>query len=223
MTMRRLSSTDQAIRPLWQNKEAPTDDAAHAGDDRALLLEREIQAARERGYREGYAKGELGIREKLKQEATSLAVEAKRQQDNAVEQLEKTRLRLEALVGGVMGALEKHARQVDEIAVATAYSAVTKFLGDKYADKKLMQALVDHALAHTGQPVNSIHVSEQDAELLKSIDGVRIVPDSRLRAGQCTLETRLGHYETGLDVRLELLKSALLSGLDQYRSTEASA
>lgn len=221
--MRRLSSTDQAVRPLWQDSSTPSGDATPTLDERSLLLEKELLAAKERGYREGYAEGERKIRSQLKQESERLAAEAKRQQDMATERLDKIRMRLEALLGALTAAVEHQARQVDEIAVATAYSAVTKFLGDRYADKNLMQALVDHALAHTGQRVDSIHVSEQDAELIQSIDGVRVVPDSRLRPGQCTLETRLGHYETGLDVRLELLKSALLAGLGQYRNTDAPA
>lgn len=219
--MRRLSSSDHAIRPLWQGGETPIN-APSVRDERSLLLEKELLAAKERGYRDGYAEGEREIRAQLQQEAAQLAVEAKRQQDASVEQLERARQRLDTLLGTITAVLEEQVRKVDEIAVSTAYSAVAKFLGDKYADKHLMQALVHHALAHTGQRVNTVHLSEEDAELVQPVDGVRIVADSRLRPGQCTLETQLGHYESGVEVRLELLKSALLSGLGHYRSTVAS-
>jgi flagellar assembly protein FliH len=222
MTMRRLDSADQAVRPLWQNDKALPGRTPAVPDERALLLEKELLAARERGYREGYAEGARTIQNQLEQEAARSAAEAKRQQDVAIGQLNDAKARLQALLGAVSTALAEQVDRVDEIAVATAYAAVTKFLGDRYADRDLMQTLVNHALAHTAQRVDSIHVSEQDADLLQSIEGVRIVPDSRLRPGQCTLETRLGHYETGVDTRLELLKSALLAGLAQHRSADAA-
>ena len=45
--------------------------------------------------------------------------------------------------------------------------------------------------------------------------------DQALKPGQLRLQSRLGHYETGLDVRLEQIKQAFLIGLATHRFQEA--
>lgn len=217
--MRRISSSEMATAPLWSHADLGGSQPDN-GDVLRQHRQREIHEARERGYREGYTQGEKEARERVTSEAKASTQRQEQEFRRLQNQLEASRKRLDTLFESLSSVLEHQSHHVDEVAVGIAYAAVTKFLGDRYADRSLMQALVDHALTHVGERVDSVHVSEQDFEQVEGAGTVRIVSDARLLPGQCTLETRLGHYETGLDVRLELLKTALLSGLARHRNEE---
>jgi flagellar assembly protein FliH len=217
--MRRINSSEMAVAPLWNHAD-PADDQPDNGDILRQHQQRELHESRERGYREGYAQGEKKARDQVISEADASTKRQEQEFRRLQGELETSRKRLDMLFDSLSSALEHQSHQVEEVAVGIAYAAVAKFLGDRYADRDLMQALVGHALTHVGERVDSVHVSEQDFEQVRDVGTVRIVSDARLLPGQCTLETRLGHYETGLDVRLELLKTALLSGLAQHRNEE---
>lgn len=221
MSVRRLGSMDVAHRPLWPTPavSAPVQEADSPAEKRARQDELD---AKERGYREGLAQGKAEGRKQADKEAAALVERMEKEMRQSQSRLEASRERLDALLERLSTALDEHAHHAEAVAVEAAYAAIARFLGERYAERSLMEQLCRHALSHTGHTVNTVRVSEQDVDTLSGIDSVTIIGDSRLMPGQCTLETRLGHYETGLDVRLDLIKQALLAGLDHHRSEAES-
>lgn len=217
MSFRRLGSTDVSHRPLWPTPvtPAPVQQADSLIDKRARQDELD---AKERGYREGLDQGRAEGRKQAEKEAAVFMERAEKELRQSQTRLEASRERLDGLFSTLSKALDEHACHAEAVAVEAAYVAIARFLGERYADRSVMEPLCRHALSHAGHVVNAVRVSQQDADTLSDIDSVKIIGDSRLLPGQCTLETRLGHYETGLDVRLDLIKQALLAGLEQARS-----
>lgn len=215
--MRRLGSAEGVHQPLWPVPAMAAPMAAAA----PLVMQqadREELDAKERGYREGIERGTAEGRKLVETELARLTERMQGELKQAQAKLDASREQLGKLFGKLSSALDDHARHAEEVAVEVAYAAVARFLGERYADRTLMEMLCRHALSHAGHEVTTVRVSKQDAELLTDIESIVIAADARLSPGQCTLETRLGHYETGLDVRLDLIKHALISGLDEHRS-----
>lgn len=216
--MRRVDSAGVAMAPLWQAAEAPlplvdTD----ARDSAACRLEAEITAARKTGHQEGYAEGLKQANEDVEREHQAWLSKHQKEFDTQKRQLDVTQAKLKELVESVPGEVERQAIQAEETAVAVAYAAVVKLLGDGYRDGDLMRALVRTATTEAGHAVESIRVAEADVDLLQGLESIPVIGDRKLSPGQCVLETRCGHQETGLDARLESLKQALLAGLAQHR------
>ncbi len=221
MSVRRLGSMDVTHRPLWQTQavSAPAQEVDSSVEKRARQDELD---AKERGYREGMGLGKAEGRKQAEKEGAALMERMEKEMRQSQAKLESSRERLDELFDNLSRSVDEHARHAEAVAVETAYAAIARFLGERYADRTLMESLCRHALGHAGHAVNAVRVSEQDVDALSNIDSVQIIGDSRLRSGQCALETRLGHYETGLDVRLDLIKQALLAGLEQHRSEAQS-
>lgn len=220
--MRRLDSQNPLVQPLWgadQAREAPAA-LTDTLDASTSPIEDVLDAARERGYQQGYEEGEQRAHQQVLVQAQEQAVLAARQHAHAVGELEQARQQLEALITALPAALAEHAQAAQEVAVAAAYAAVVRMLGQAYADGQLMQPWVMQALADMQQPADAIHLAPQDMPHVVPPEGVRLVADARLQPGQCLLRTRLGHYESGLDVRLETLRTALLTGLARHRQHE---
>ena len=220
--MRRVNSSEVVVSPLWQTPAAVSVSGADTAPVRRQT-EHDMEEARKEGYREGYARGLEQAQAQVRREAEARQEQQEREVARVRERLEDERRRWASLVEGLSSQVERQLAQSGDVAVSVAYAAVAKFLGDGYADRDFMQALIRHALADVEQRVDCVRVSEQDAVVLQEDSPVQVVGDPRLSPGQCVLETRLGQYETGLDVRLDLLKKALLSGLARHHAGESRA
>ncbi len=184
-------------------------------------MEAQQAAAVERGYQEGHARGLAQAQERVRQENQAWRQQRERELDAAREQFEQARERLESLTRQLPVQIAAEAARAEELAIETAYAAVTRLLGSDYIERNLMPALVRHAMGSLEMRVDAILLSAQDVELLQGMENLNVAVDARLRPGQCRLETRLGSYDTGLDVRLDMLRQALLSGLAEHRAHEA--
>ena len=219
--MRRIDAGDVAAAPLWTGP-APAEPAAPAADasirDAHRQMEAQQAAAVERGYQEGHARGLTQAQERVRQETQAWQQQRERELDAAREQFEHARKRLESLTRQLPMQIAAEAARAEELAIETAYAAVTRLLGAGYVERSLMPALVRHAMGSLEMDVDTILLSAQDVELLQGMEGMNVAVDARLMPGQCRLETRLGSYDTGLDVRLDMLRQALLSGLAEHRA-----
>jgi flagellar biosynthesis/type III secretory pathway protein FliH len=222
--VRRLDRQHASVRPLWDAGQAVQDPAALADlrDAAAPPVEDVFHAARERGYQQGYEEGEQRARQQVLAQAQEQAALAARQHAHAVAELEQVRQQLDALISALPATLAEQAQSAQEVAVSAAYAATVRMLGQAYADGQLMQPWVIQALADMQQPADALHLAPQDMPHVVAPEGVRLVADARLQPGQCLLRTRLGHYESGLDVRLETLRTALLAGLARHRREDAA-
>ncbi|MBB3804633.1 flagellar biosynthesis/type III secretory pathway protein FliH [Xanthomonas arboricola] len=179
--------------------------------------QRVLEDARAKGYQEGLARAHeeaatLAQRE-LAQRTEALQAEVRA----AREVTERLHMQMQALIAGLTQAVDEQAHRSHEVAVEVAFQAVTQVVGSAYAQSSLLDDLCLRAVREAGHQVVALHVSEQDLPLCSTITGLEIRCDIALRPGQCTLETRGGRTEFGLDMRLSALQTALLDGLSTYQ------
>lgn len=222
--MRRLNGSAVSARSMSALARA-LDEPGEAGEpvqDPAERIRRDRIQAEEAGRREGMSMGLAQAEKEIDARAKAVEGDLRREHENAMLELEDTRSALAAVMGNIGAEVERLARHAEEVAIEAAYAAVLKVLGDRAVDRTLMRELCLHALTCAEQTPTALRVSVQDMEAIGDAwQDVAIMPDARFVRGQCALETRFGHYETGLDVRLEMLKRAFLDGLQRHRGIES--
>jgi len=217
--MRRIGADIAAAVPLWA---APAAQAAAAVEASAVEAVRSLQLqhadALDRGFQEGLAQGLAKAQEAAKEQHLVWQQKSEAELARTRAQYDQARGKLEALAASLSKRMDSERVRAEEVAIEVAYSAVVRVLGEEYGAGDLMPDLVRHAMKGLMADVDSIVLSKDDAETLSEIDGVQVIVDPRLQPGQCRLQTRFGSRDTGLDVRLDMLRTALLTGLGQYRA-----
>lgn len=223
--VRRLDASGLELR-AWSGDEprqgvpAPGDVASEqerlAEEQRRQQDEREHQ--RERGYQAGLAEGKAAAAAHAKSE---LEIAKKRLEDEwakARKELETEREALQALGSHLEQVFTEADRAAEDAAVLAAYAALVRLLGIREGEGDLMRDLCRQALTDAGGETHVLWVCDQDHEALGELPSVELRIDSSLRRGQVRLQSRLGHYDTGLDVRLEQIRQAFLAGLATHRA-----
>jgi len=222
--MRRLSAEGLQMRSMSAmarsiDKQEMTPDAI---PDPAEQIRLYRQEAEQEGRREGLLRGQADARKELEAKLRKAEEELQCKHDDAMRELEAFRTSLASLVENLGMESERLSRLAEEAAVVAAYAAVLKLLGDRAAERTLMRDLCLHALGSAEQAPTTLRVSTADFASLgvgEDLKAINVVVDASMKSGQCAFDTRLGHYETGLDVRLEALKNAFLEGLQLHRTT----
>ncbi|KMM75705.1 hypothetical protein ACP93_10265 [Xanthomonas sp. NCPPB 1128] len=196
---------------------------ASSGPSADVLLQEAFAAASERGYREGWAAAQQDAAGEIQREIAAASEQLRASADEARERLAQTRHQLEALMAGLTQAIDVQARSAQEIAVEVSYAAIAKVVGEQYANRTLMRSLCQQAVQTAKHRVTAIRLAPQDAALDLAGLSVDLIADPALSAGQCVIETVAGHYELGLDVRLEALKVALLAGFATHVAEESAS
>ncbi|MCW0436684.1 hypothetical protein [Xanthomonas sacchari] len=205
------SAWQEGVHQPWHAVRAAAMDAPPSPSAEALLQEA-FAAASDRGYREGWAAAQQDAADEIQREIAAATEQLRASADEERERLTQTRHQLEALFAGLTQAIDAQANSAQEVAVEVSYAAVAKVLGQQYANRTLMQAICQQAVQTTKHHVAAVRLAPQDAALDLAGLSVDVIADSMLSAGQCVIETAAGHYQLGLDVRLEALKVALLAG-----------
>lgn len=201
----------EGLHQPWHAARAAAMDAS-SGPSADVLLQEAFAAASERGYREGWAAAQQDAAGELQREIAAASEQLRASADEERERLAQARHQLEALFAGLAQAIDAQARSAQEVAVEVSYAAVAKVLGEQYASRALMQSLCQQAVQTAKHRVAAVRLAPQDAALELAGPSVDVIADPALSAGQCVVETAAGHYDLGLDVRLEALKVALLAG-----------
>ncbi|HBZ46975.1 MAG TPA: hypothetical protein DEO93_06830 [Stenotrophomonas sp.] len=223
--MRRVDAATIALAPLWQEVHAAPEPESlpHGADLIAAKQQAEHADALERGYQDGYARGVADAEDGARKQALEWQQTRQRELDAARAQYEQAGQHLESLAAQIPVQLRAEEARAEALAIEIAYAAVVRMLGVGYADRSIMQALVRQAMQDVEGDVDRVLVSSADALALENVDGITVTQDPQLAAGQCRLESRMGTYDTGLDVRLELLRQALLAGLAEHRAEQGQA
>ena len=185
-------------------------------------LEAMQTAAREEGFRLGYADGkaaggERGLAEGRRQgreEAQATALKAER----AI--LAEFRAGLEAAVAGVGPAVERWREALEERVADLAMGAVRSLLAAELATQRPdAMGIVREALGHAEgavratvrlSPFDRAALAERREEILEACAGLRDVElvDDRSIEGGCVVETEHGVVDATLATRLALLEAA---------------
>lgn len=223
--MRRLSAEGLQMRSMSamahrvDNPEIVPDEIPDTHEQLRLYR----QQAEQEGRREGMLRGQAEARKELDAKLRKTEEELQRKHNDAVRELEAIKTSLVGLVENLGLESERLSRLAEETAVEAAYAAVLRLLGDRAAERTLMRELCLHALGSAEQAPTALRVSTTDFASLgigEEWKAISVVVDTSMKPGQCAFDTRLGHYETGLDVRLESLKNAFLEGLQLHRAAE---
>lgn len=185
-------------------------DSKRAQDQQVQLFDQ----ARERGLSEGRKNAEQEIQKRVEE------IEARLTQahQKAVAELKTQQELFQKLIANVKTSVEQHANEAEAVAVEVAFASVIRLLGDKAADRSLIVELGAAVANEYGHGAATLHVSEADRLMFESVNiGVAIEVDHRFKSGQCIIETTRGQFDCGIDVRLEALKKAFLSGLNDHR------
>jgi flagellar assembly protein FliH len=185
-------------------------DSKRAHDQQAQLFDQ----ARERGLQEGRKNAEQEIQKRVEEIEARLMQAHKK----AVAELREKQELFQKLTGNLKASIEQHASEAETVAVEVAFASVLRLLGDKAADRSLVAQLAAAVAREYGHGAATLHVSEAERLMFESANsGLVIAVDRRLQSGQCIIETTRGQFDCGLDVRLEALKKAFLSGLNEHR------
>lgn len=223
--VRRMDATGLELS-AWSGDASPADtpvqDTAKLAQQRLVETQRqqqdELERQRERGYQAGMAEGQAAAAKQAQLEMASMKKRLEDEWTKAKAGLDEEQASLRALATRLEQALDEAERVAEEAAVQAAYTALVRLLGTREGDSELMLPLCRQALIDAGGETHVLWVSPQDRDLLGEMASVDLRIDSSFKRGQVRLQSRLGHYDTGLDVRLEQIKQAFLAGLATHRA-----
>lgn len=180
----------------------------------------EVQAERDAMFEKARVQGrETGLQDAAAEIARKVGAATQRMEEEHLEALAALNAERESLRkmgSAIRQAAQAHVDDAESIAVEVALAAIHRLLGDRLDYAVVVREVCVQILQEFGQASASLRVGERDHAILSTADiDVPVVLDRRLAPGQCVLDTPRGQFETGLDVRLEAIKQALLNGLQR--------
>jgi flagellar biosynthesis/type III secretory pathway protein FliH len=229
--MRRVQADSIHSQPLWQaTSAAATARASTSAEGEAAnvdahrnRLQAEFLQARKLGHEAGLADAEKALAERVEQGVAALKQQLQAEAETLRTQVQARELELSHWLTALPEALRTAERQAEEAAVVATYSAVAHFFGERHAQGGMLRELCLEALRHVQGEATAIHLNPDECAAFDAPGELPVLADARLQPGQCRIETRLGHYDAGLDVRMDLIREALLSGLAQHRAEQDAA
>lgn len=229
--MRRVQADSIHSQPLWQapaataavRSGAPLEAENTSADAHRNRLQAEFLQARKSGHEAGAADAEEKLRERVEQGVSALKQQLEAEAESLRKQVQAREQELSHWLTALPEALRTAERQAEEAAVVAAYSAVAHFFGERHAQGGMLRELCLEALRHVQGEATVIHLNPDECARFDAPGELPVLADARLQPGQCRIETRLGHYDAGLDVRMDLIREALLSGLAQHRAEQDAA
>lgn len=197
-----------AVQPLRSESVEHVNDAQQ-------MLQAACDEARDRGFDEGMKDAAREIDRRVEKIAQRL----ERERTDETRRLRERESALQRLCDGMADAIQRFGSDSETTSVEVAYAAVVRLLGASAADRELLQAHCLSVAREFGDPPATLRVSADDLELLDiAALPLPVEPDRRLESGQCVIETGRGQFDCGLDVRLDAIRQAFLSGLRRHRS-----
>jgi len=193
-----------------------------------------LTAPADAGFQQGLEEGRAaGLREGLQgaQQRIDDAMRAARQE---FEQLANQRLQefkseagarlaqLERLLTGFDAATARRLSELEADAIALAYGAVCKLLGDQAGDAAAIAAIVQQGMAQLrGSTLLAVRMNDNDLRvLLGDEQGRRLqaaapqlqwIADATVTAGGCLIDTTAGGLDARLDTQLAALRKLWLA------------
>lgn len=194
------------------------------------------------GYAEGYERGQnegLADAAKRVEQAARQAVDAAQADIKANREAERQRIDAAlaehaALTRTVLEQLQQHVngamRGIEEEAVAIAFEAVCRIVGDAAPDAAAVRAMVAAALAELGgKPVLRVRLHPQDLAtlqaspdaqaMLQGFPSVSWTADDSVSIGGCLVDSAAGTLDARLEVQLRALGQSWRDAVIQARST----
>jgi flagellar biosynthesis/type III secretory pathway protein FliH len=175
---------------------------APVGDDEAYR----------RGYEEGFSEGEADARRMADQRMRELEAAATQRFEEAQQAVERERQRLAGLADAMEHGLRQHATEIDATACELAVTGWQHAFGQAAEDRVLLQRVIQVLLDEHRAKALTVHISPEDRPLLpERIDGVELIEDNALRAGECRVNTAHGNVESSVQQRLRAISDAMVA------------
>lgn len=185
--------------------------------------ELDVQAYRE-GYAEGFKAGEEDGRREAEQFHQAWEEQTRQHMEDEQQSLVQQREQLAALAASLQQQLRAHEDAMEQLAFELALSSLARALGSMQADGELMRRLCQQmAEAYRGKAV-TLQVAPADrAHVPDRLEGLEVVVEHSLSAGECRLVTERGYAETSMAQRLSAIYGAMLETLGLAARPEPGA
>ncbi|WP_266158301.1 FliH/SctL family protein [Dyella silvatica] len=168
----------------------------------------------DRGYTDGLRSAKAEVDTAAAQARMQWEAEARTALDAALAETQAARGAYLDSANALSITVSEDRHWAESFAIELAYAAVLRLLGEKAADRSLIERLYAQARQAVGEGIMRLRVAPDDlADVGHQAKGIELVADETLPVGSCLLETPRGRFDAGLDVRLELLRQALLRTL----------
>ncbi|GLQ86481.1 FliH/SctL family protein [Dyella flagellata] len=175
--------------------------------------ELDVQAYRE-GYAEGFKAGEEDGRREAEQFHQAWEQETRQRLEEEHRALRQEREQLAALAASLQKQLRAQGDAMEQLAFELALSSLARVAGSMQQDGELMRRLCRQMAEDYRGKALKLEVSPTDSgHLPERIEGLELVVEHNLSAGQCRLVTERGYAETSLAHRLSVIYSAMLETL----------
>ena len=217
------AASDRAVtvKDATLHRDPTSDDAGYAKgreEGHAAGLEQGLSDAKQRVER-----AMLAARQEFEQLAT------RRLQDFGAEATARLS-QLERLLAGLEPAVTKRLLELETDAVALAYAAVCRILGEQAVQPQGIARVVRQGIEQLrGSELLEIRMNERDLHALSSeeqgrrlqasVPQVKWVADAGVEAGGCIVETTAGRLDARLDTQLDALRSLWTQPRDEGMAT----
>lgn len=200
--------SDASVPTSSESALPAVDPAVELAAERAQVL----QAAREEGLAQGAMQAEQAINEQV----AAIEAQLTERHHAQVEALELEQERLAVLIRAVPEALRAMDDDVAAVVAEVAYRAVVRVIGQQWAERDVLTDLCRRLSEENRLSPAIMRVAPEDVHRVSCATAdLQVVADAQLVPGQCVIESGKGRLITGLDVRLNALRDALLDGLKQ--------
>jgi flagellar assembly protein FliH len=221
------------VQPRRLARPRPVDAAAPVDVAPPTLVpgyEQGFEVGRQAGFEQGLLDAQRQIGEAVAHKRAELeqAVEARLSEVEA--EAAKRLERLDNVLSGLEGALVKRLAEVEADAVALAFAAVCKLIGDQAGQAEAVGRILRQGFeALRGAPLLAVRMNEADLRVLQShpqwrqtlanTPQVRWIADAAVAMGGCLFETPSGTLDARLDTQLDALRSKWLGVVAGMRMT----
>jgi flagellar assembly protein FliH len=188
--------------------------AAPDAVDPEVVRQQLMQDASAAGHAQGLQQGMQQAETKIRDAIAAAEQACLQRHTQALEALVQQREQLAKLAQQLPQQWAAQQAQTLENAALIAYAALTRLLLELPAAERIAQ-MCQLAVAGQAQRPLTLRCAPDEAPLAAALElgGVQVEADARLQPGQCRIETPLGTDDAGLDVRLDMLRTAFLDGL----------
>lgn len=187
----------------------------------------------ERGLRDGLADAAQRVEQATREAVDNAQADLRAARDAERQRIDAALTEHETLTRQVLEQVQRHinsaTRQIEEQAVAIAYEAVCRIVGDAAPQASAIQAIVARALAELGgKPALRVRLhpgdlatlqASPDAQvLLQGFPAVSWAADDSVSMGGCLVDSTAGTLDARLEVQLRALGQSWRTAVTQARS-----
>lgn len=175
-----------------------------------VLKSDEMDAMREIGYQEGLKRAEAELQSALNE------LHAKHEENKALllKQHQSALSNINKIAELLNDTVEQFKDRAYEVSLTLCYEVIVKILGKSFSDKTLIASICNSVCEEYSDKDCIIGLSREDFALVEPLKlPLKTILLPELGPGQCRIVHASGFDETGIDVRLELIKDSFLKSL----------